>query len=62
MTGLSMGLVNLGLLVFFLTEIFLDVRYWALLMGVGVILGVVTMLARLGLSNGEAAAAPAAGS
>lgn len=62
MTGLSMGLINLGLPIFFLTEILLDVRYWALLMGVGVVLGVVTMLVRVGLSNGGASAAPAAGS
>ncbi len=43
----SMWLMNLGLLVFFALKIAADIRLGAIVMGIGVLLGVVTMLLRL---------------
>ncbi|MFQ5918780.1 MAG: hypothetical protein ACE5I4_01885 [Thermoplasmata archaeon] len=45
-------LVNLGILVFFLLKIALDMRIGAVVMGIGVILGVLTMITRLGATGG----------
>ncbi|MCJ2531483.1 MAG: hypothetical protein LN413_04115 [Candidatus Thermoplasmatota archaeon] len=45
-------LLNLGILVFFLLKITQDLRIGAIFMGIGVILGVLTMVARLGASGG----------
>jgi len=43
----SMWLINLGLLTFFTLKIIFDIRYGALVMGTGVLLGVLTMIVRL---------------
>ena len=43
----SMWLINLGLLVFFMLKIAANIRLGAIVMGIGVLLGVVTMLLRL---------------
>ena len=43
----SMWLINLGLLVFFTLNIAADIRLGAIVMGIGVLLGVGTMLLRL---------------
>ena len=43
----SMWLINLGLLVFFTLKIAADIRLGAIVMGIGVLLGVGTMLLRL---------------
>jgi hypothetical protein len=45
-------LLNLGILVFFLLKITQDMRVGAIFMGIGVVLGVLTMIARLGASGG----------
>ncbi len=47
----AMWLINLGLLVFFALKIAMDVRLGAIVMGVGVVLGVITMLLRLRASS-----------
>lgn len=51
----SKWLINLGLLVFFGLKIAMDVRLGAIVMGVGVVLGVITMLLRLRASGGTSA-------
>lgn len=51
----AMWLLNLGLLVFFALKIAMDVRLGAIVMGVGVVLGVITMLLRLRASDGPSA-------
>lgn len=51
-------LLNLGILVFFLLKIAMDLRIGAVFMGIGVLLGVLTMIARLGATGG-ARGAPA---
>ena len=48
-------LINLGLLVFFLGKIAADSRLGAIVMGIGVLLGVVTMILRLRASGAQAA-------
>jgi energy-coupling factor transporter transmembrane protein EcfT len=49
-------LINLGMLVFFALKITSDTRLGAIAMGVGVLLGVVTMIQRLRASGGPTAA------
>ncbi len=57
----SMWLINLGLLTFFALKIAADIRLGAIVMGIGVLLGVGTMLLRLRADRpGVAAAARAA--
>jgi SAM-dependent methyltransferase len=48
---IAMWLINLGLLVFFGLHVTIDVQLGAIVMGIGVLLGVVTMLARLAISD-----------
>ena len=43
----SLWLINLGLLVFFALKITADIRLGAIVMGIGVVLGVLTMILRL---------------
>ena len=50
-------LINLGLLVFFALKITSDSRLGAIVMGIGVLLGVVTMILRLRASGKEGAEA-----
>ena len=50
--AVSILLINLGLLVFFLFEIVADARLGAVVMGIGVLLGVLTMITRLGATGG----------
>lgn len=47
----AMWTINLGLLVFFGLKIAADVRYGAIVMGLGVLLGVITMIVRLRASD-----------
>jgi SAM-dependent methyltransferase len=49
----ALWLINLGLPVFFALDILADVRWGALVMGVGVLLGVLVMIVRLLLSDLE---------
>ena len=53
----AMWLINIGLLVFFALKITTDSRLGAIVMGIGVLLGVVTMILRLRASGGVTAAA-----
>ena len=46
-------LINLGMLVFFALKITSDTRLGAIVMGIGVLLGVVTMILRLRASGKE---------
>jgi hypothetical protein len=48
-------LINLGLLVFFVLKIATDTRLGAIVMGIGVLLGVVTMILRLRASGKQGA-------
>ena len=48
-------LINLGLLVFFALKIATDSRLGAIVMGIGVLLGVVTMILRLRVSGMQGA-------
>ena len=50
-------LINLGLLVFFALKITSDTRLGAIVMGIGVLLGVVTMILRLRASGKDGAEA-----
>ncbi len=54
----ALWLMNIGLLVFFALKIAADSRYGAIVMGIGVVLGVVTMILRLRASGREVAEAP----
>jgi hypothetical protein len=51
----AMWLINLGMLVFFVLKITSDTRLGAIAMGIGVLLGVVTMILRLRASGKEGA-------
>jgi Zn-dependent membrane protease YugP len=55
----AMWLINLGLLVFLGLKITSDIRLGAIVMGVGVLLGVVTMAARLRATPAMSAGAAA---
>jgi hypothetical protein len=54
----AMWLINLGMLVFFVLKVTSDTRLGAIAMGIGVLLGVVTMILRLRASGGQVAEAP----
>jgi hypothetical protein len=58
----SMWLINLGLLVFFTLKIATDIRLGAIVMGIGVLLGVGTMLLRLRADRPSVSAAARAAS
>ena len=58
----SMWLINLGLLVFFTLKIAADIRLGAIVMGIGVLLGVGTMLLRLRADRSTVPAAARAAS
>jgi hypothetical protein len=57
----SMWLINLGMLVFFVLKITSDTRLGAIAMGIGVLLGVVTMILRLRASGQQGSQTTGAG-